>query len=126
MKSEILSQVESRLSASLQEITAILGEHGLQCVDDARRSHSELQNLTAAGMSKIDSSAWLAARDQSDADQADYEALKIMRNAGESIKDALIRIRQIAAVREKKDAITNLLISTCPDTVAARSPLTFN
>ncbi|MGO7821215.1 hypothetical protein ACC684_28605 [Rhizobium ruizarguesonis] len=126
MKSEILSQVESRLSASLKEITAILGEHSLQCVDDARRSHSDLQSLTAAGMAKIDTSAWLAARNQSDADQADYEALKIIRSAGEGIKDALIRIREIAATREKKDAITGLLIATCPENIAARSPWTFN
>ncbi|MBY5551042.1 hypothetical protein HFO61_30315 [Rhizobium leguminosarum] len=126
MKSEILSQVECRLSASLREITAILGEHSIQCVDDTWRSHTELLSLTSAGMSKIDSSAWLAARNQFDADQADHEALRLMNDAGKAIARSLQRIREIAATREKKDAITKLLISTCPDNVAARSPWTFN
>ncbi|WP_141098846.1 hypothetical protein [Rhizobium esperanzae] len=108
MKSQILSTVESRLSAALQDLTAIIRDHGEKCCEEYSSAANKALQMMAAGTDKTREG--IAARDHADALSADHTALDVTVSVGDIVSEALGRIRRIQATRVKNAAVANLLI----------------
>ncbi|TCB60199.1 hypothetical protein E0J20_09405 [Rhizobium leguminosarum bv. viciae] len=106
--SEILNQVESRLAATLKDLTAILQEHGDKCSDEFEAAALKALSMMAAGTDRTREG--ITARDHADALSADHTALGLAVELGDAINATIDRVRRIRAARLKNKAVANLLV----------------